>query len=161
MKDIEKARNQLIEFIGKRSPAGLLFATITAVHDDDTVSIEFPEGGKTDECRLRSVVSDGNRVLLIPKVNTPVIVGRIDRDDEFVVLMVSEITEVRQVIDTTTFSQTADGFVMKKGNDDLLNVIQLIIEAVVQIVVIQGKNPDYIKLNQALEKAQNLLKHGT
>ena len=43
-------------------------------------------------------------------------------------------------------------------NDTMKEVMTLIIEAVQQIVVLQGNNPNYVKLTQALVKVNNLLR---
>ncbi|SEW01874.1 hypothetical protein SAMN05428988_1307 [Chitinophaga sp. YR573] len=161
MNTTEQAKAQLQKFVRGLTPHTMTIATVTAINADDTISIEFPEGGTVDDCRLKSIVKDGDKILLIPKVDSKVIVGRLDGSDEFVVISVHEITEVVEIIGTTRYSHNDSGFLIQKGTDTLRDVFELIIEAVMQIVVIQGNNPDRIKLQQALIKAKNILRNGS
>lgn len=161
MKEIDQISKQLSYFASQYGPSAVVTATVKAVNADDTVSVEFAEGGTIDDCRLKSIVKDGNKVITIPAVGSEVLAGRIDNSDEFVVLAVHEITDIVEIIGDTRYSHNANGFLLAKGNDHLLKVFQLIIEAVMQIVVIQGTNPDRMKLQQALTAAQNILRNGT
>jgi phage baseplate assembly protein V len=62
-----------------------------------------------------------------------------------------------QTINSSSFLQ--DGkFTISAGDDSVKDALTLIIEAVQQIVVIQGNNPDYDKLSQALTKVNNIFK---
>lgn len=158
---LNQMRDQLTKWTESLSPASIVSATVKAVNSDDTIAIVFPEGGEIDDCRLRSVQKDGDKILLLPAVNSTVLVGRIEKSEEFVVLAVEEITEFVVKIGNTSYSQTATGFLVEKDGDTLLDVMKLIIEAVMQIVVIQGQNPDYTKLQSALQKAQNILRNAT
>jgi hypothetical protein len=47
---------------------------------------------------------------------------------------------------------------IKKQNDTLRQALEMIIQAVMKVAVIQGTNPDYAKLQQALIKIQNILR---
>lgn len=157
----EQLKAQLGKYVSRLTPHTLTVATVKAVNPDDTISIEFPEGGTVDDCRLKSVVKDGNKVILIPTVGSVVVVGRLDVSEEYIVVSVHEITEVVEVIGTTRYSHNTDGFLFKKADDHLLTVFELIIESVNQIVVVQGNNPDRVKLQQALLKVKNILRDGS
>jgi hypothetical protein len=85
-------------------------------------------------------------------------IGRIENSEEFVVLAVEEITEINIEINNVKYVVDETGFLIQKETDTLREVVQLIIEAVQKIVVLQGTNPDRVKLQQALAKAQNILK---
>ena len=63
---------------------------------------------------------------------------------------VTEIASgVRVEVDST--------FGLSKGSDTLKDALTLLIEAVQQIMVIYGNNPDFSKLSQAQTKVNNLL----
>jgi hypothetical protein len=51
------------------------------------------------------------------------------------------------------------GVVIKKGDDNLLQALQLLIESVLQISIIYGNNPNFMKLNESLRIIQNILKN--
>ncbi|MDE3185284.1 MAG: hypothetical protein KGM16_17870 [Bacteroidota bacterium] len=154
----QQIKDQLAKFSGQFGPAAIMVATVTAINADDTVAIEFSDGAAIDDARLKAIVKDGNKVLLIPKVNSIVLVGRILNSDEFYVVAVNEITEIKTVIDTVTQSTNADGFLLNKGADNLKEAMILFVEAMEPIVIMEGRNPDLIKLAQAKTKLQNLLR---
>ncbi len=155
---LEDIKNELGAFAGQYAPKIIKPATVTAVNADDTVAIEFSNGKTVDDARLKAVIKDGNKVLLIPKVNSTVLVGKIENSDEYVVLVVDEITELKAVIDTTVYSINTNGFLFKKGADTLLQALILFVEAIEPIIIIEGRNPDRVKLAQAKTKLNNLLR---
>ena len=157
-KENDDMKNELGKFAGRYAPRTIVPATVTAVNGDTTIGVEFSDGTPIPDCRLKSVIKDGNQVLLIPVVGSSVLVGSIENSSDYVVIAVAEISEVQQIIDGVTYSMSTDGFLIKKGDDTLHDALSLIIEAVMQVVVIYGNNPDYAKLQQALAKVQNILR---
>jgi small nuclear ribonucleoprotein (snRNP)-like protein len=155
---IADIKDELGEFAGRFAPKVLKTATVTAVNDDDTVELVFSNGKTVDDARLRAVVAAGNKIVLVPKVDSLVVVGKLENSDEYVVLMVSEITEIKQVIDTVQQSVTSAGFLLQKGDDTLKDAMILFVEAVEKIIVLEGRNVDRVKLAQAKAKIQNLLR---
>ena len=62
-----------------------------------------------------------------------------------------------QIIKTSSFLQ--DGkFTITVDDDSLKDALTLIIQAVQQIVIMYGNNPDYTKLSEALTKVNNIFK---
>lgn len=96
-----------------------------------------------------------NKFILVPKVGSIVIVQFLTKEAAYV-SMVSQISQVLWKIGESYLSCTEDGFVMKKGDDDMKEVLNLIIEAVEFIIVMQGRNPDRLKLANAKEKVNNI-----
>ena len=151
-------KDELAEFSGRFAPKTIKTATVTAVNDDDTIAVKFSNGKMVDDARLRAVVASGNKVILVPKVNTIVVVGKLENSDEYVVLVVSEVSEIKYLVDNVEMSVTNAGFLLKKESDTLKQIATLIIEAIEPIIVIQGRNPDLVKLAQAKIKVNNLLR---
>ena len=154
----EKIKEQLAVFSGQYGPAAIVPATVKAINNDDTIAVEFSDESTVDDARLKAVVKAGNKVLLIPKVNSIVLVGKIENSDEYVVLAVDEISEVQYIIGTVKFSVDENGFLLKKHNDTLKEIATLIIEAVEPIIILEGRQPDLVKLAQAKVKVNNLLR---
>ncbi|MCG8399699.1 hypothetical protein LWS67_24740, partial [Bacillus atrophaeus] len=61
-------------------------------------------------------------------------------------------------IDNTLLKVNAEGISISKGEDSLIDVLTLIIDAVSEIMVLYGKNPNYLKLTEAKMKLNNILK---
>lgn len=153
----EHIKSELKKFAERFGPSTIMPATVLAVAEDDTLKIEFSDGLQIEDVRLKAVVKAGNKMLLLPKINTEVLVGRIENSNELCVLSVNEVDKVIVIVDNTHYEISADGFLIKRGNDTLKQVVQLIIEAVQQVVVVYGNNPDYVKLETALNKLNNIL----
>ena len=172
-KENEDIKLELAKFAGQFGPEIIVPATVLEVNADNTLKIEFSDESTVDDARLKSVVKDGNKVLFIPKVDSIVQVARIGNSDEYLVIAVEEIDEVVYIIGDYQFKMTDEGFVLtkgstiefsikddgfkiKKGSDTQKDINKLLIEAVQQIVVIQGNNPNYGKLVDANVKNENL-----
>ena len=156
--EIQQIKEQFGDFANKYGPAAIIPAQVTAINEDDTIAVVFSDGVELDDVRLKSVVKSGNKVLLIPTIGSTVMVGKIQNSDEYIVIAVDEISEVVYNIGSAKYSVTSEGFLLQKGNDTLKEILTLIIEAVQPVVVIYGNNPVYLKLQQALNKIENLLR---
>lgn len=109
--------------------------------------------------RLQSIVKDGVKgVQVFPALGSVVLVKRIN-DTEYFVTMYSDVESVLMRVADKSYTLNNYGHLIAgtNGADTLLQVITLVIEAVTQIAVLYGNNPDYTKLSQALEKANNIL----
>lgn len=154
----EEIKQQLGAFAGKFGPQVIEPATVTAVNDDNTVQVQLSDGSTVDDVRLKSVVKAGDRVVMIPAINSVVLIGSIENSKEYVVLAVDEVSEVIYNIMGVTYSVTGDGFLFKKNEDTLKDVMIDLIEAVEQIIVLKGRNPDRVKLALAKNKVNNILR---
>lgn len=65
--------------------------------------------------------------------------------------------ELTATFGTVVYKWNRNGFLQQKGSDTLKQILVLITEAVQQVVVLYGNNPDYTKLTQALTKINNIL----
>ena len=157
-RDIEHIKRELMAFSGRYGPAAILPATIKTVNDDTTVSVELSNGEPVEDVRLKSVVKDGNQFLLIPSVGSIVQIGRLEDSEEYIIVAVDEVSSVQLVIGSVKLEADDAGFIIEKGASSLKELINLVIEAVEQIVVVQGNNPNYNKLIQAKQQLNNLFK---
>lgn len=109
--------------------------------------------------RLQSIVDDEVKgVICYPAVDSVVLVQCLGDKGEYFITMVSVVEEFKSSIGETVFKQSVNGFEIKNGDAALKEVLQLVIEAVMQVVVVIGNNPDYTKLNKALAKLNKILK---
>jgi hypothetical protein len=117
-----------------------------------------PVDGDADILDVRLIADDSEEFfVLVPAVGSIVIVEFLTKEASYV-SMVSKVSEVKYKIGTAYYSTTEAGFLIQKGNDTMKQALVLIIEAVQQIVVMYGNNPDYLKLTQAMTKINNLLR---
>lgn len=154
----EQIKEQLSAFASRFGPNVILPATVTNVNDNDTVAVEFSDGSTVDDARLKSVVKAGNKMILTPSVGSVVLVAKIENSDEYIVIAVDEIIDIIYVIDEVQYEISAEGFLIKKGTDNLKDALVTFVEAVENIIVLQGRNPDRIKLAEAKIKIQNILR---
>lgn len=153
---VDQIKTEFETFSSRFGPSTIITATVTAVNADDTITAVTSDGVEHDDIRLRSVVKAGNKVISIPKLQSKVLIGKIENGDSYVVIAVEEIDDIIMIIGTVRFSFNQNGFLFEKGNDTLKDALKLIVEAVQVIVVMDGNNPNYQKLAQALNKINNL-----
>ena len=162
-KDLEDIKDQLGKFAAKHGPTAIIPVTVTAINEDDTVAVEFSDDSVIDDVRLRSVVKDGNKVLIIPTVGSVVLVGRIENSEEYVVLAVEEISEIKYVIGDTTFSMTDAGFLIQRGTETNKKLLQDILSRIEELTVPTNTGPSGVPLNKAAftaikNRVQNLFR---
>lgn len=117
-----------------------------------------PVDGDADILDVRLIADENEEFfVLVPAVDSVVLVSFITKEAAYV-SMVSKISEIKYKIGDAYYSVTQDGFLFQKGNDTMKQAMTLIIEAVQQIVVMYGNNPNYAKLTQALTKVNNILR---
>jgi heptaprenylglyceryl phosphate synthase len=155
--ELNKIKTELDLFASKRGPAVLVAAKVTAINEtDSTIEVELDNGATIDDVQLRSVVKAGDKVVVIPKVDSIVLIAAINNSSEFFVVGVEELEKILIVKDGLQVI-IAGKIKIEKGADSLKDALVKTIEATEQIVVIYGNNPDYVKLSQALAKINNLL----
>lgn len=151
-KDLSKAIKQLVGSSDK------VIATVTSV--DKTLSccdVEI-DGNELGNIRLQAIVKENVKgCKYYPAVGSKVVVEQLNDKGDWMVTMLSEIEEVLFEVGTCKYQLKANGFLIKKGDDTLKQVLTLLVESIQPIVVVYGNNPNYVKLNQALTKINNLL----
>lgn len=158
MKEVQDIKDQAGAFSGRYGPAVIVQGKVTAVNANDTIDVELLNGRQIPDVLLRATTKDGSKYVEVPADGSVVMVGSINNSDEYVLLKADEVQSVTAVINGVFYQADADGFLIKKDEDTALQVFNLIIEAVMQVVVLEGNNPDYAKLQEAKTKAQNIFK---
>lgn len=149
-------KEQLAAFAGKYGPVAIQHAEVELINYDDTIQVKTTGGDLIDDVRLKSVVKAGNKIILTPAVGSTVLIARIENSEEWLMISADEVYKITMVIDEVRIEVDAAGLLIQKQDDSLKDVLNLIIDAVKQIVVLQGKNPDYFKLANAKTKVNNI-----
>lgn len=135
--------------------------TGTAINvTDDGCDVEVDGEPRLTDVRFYAIIDEvASKIVVRPKEGSKVLVGIIDgMITEAFVVQCSEIESVSLKIGEVLLFVNSDGVVVKKAEDSLMQALKLMIEAVLQIVVIYGNNPNYMKLNESMRIIQNILK---
>lgn len=112
----EQIKEQIQIFSEKHGPAALIPATVTAINDDDTIVATTSDNVMIDDVRLKSVIKTGTKFTVTPAMNSNILIGRIENSEEFIVVSVDEVKEVRVEINETSIVADENGIVMNGGN---------------------------------------------
>lgn len=155
----EDIREALFNLAAKVGPMPTVLATVKSVDEGKmTCTLEDDDGALISEVRLRPVLDGKEALTVFPKVGTWALALRIENDDDWMVVAAGEADKWRLKVGEALVEQDASGLLVKQQSDSLLQVIELMIEAVMSVVVLQGRSPDYAKLQQALTKAKKILR---
>lgn len=155
--EYDDIKTELDTFASKRGPAALISAKVKVVNaDESTCEVEIDNGAVIDDVQLRSIVKSGDKVVVIPKEDSIVLIARINNSDEYFVVAVEEFEKIL-IGHGDLDIEVADKIKIEKGGDSLKSAFVKAIEATEVIVVMQGNNPDYIKLAQAKVTINNIM----
>lgn len=174
----EQIKTELIKLASSYGPAMVMPVKVTAINNDDTVSVEFGDGSTVDDVRLKAVVKSGNKFILVPKVGSTVQVASLEGSSEYVVIATDEITDVKLKVDNVTMELRAEGlffengtdkfhidggFLIEKNGDSLKKVLDDLFTAIKAITVPTNVGPSGTPINFAVfeaikVRAGNLLK---
>ena len=156
----EQIRELLDARAARFGPQPTILATVQSVDELEATCVLYDE--ETDleyhDVRLRPVINGKESLTVFPKAGSWCLVVRIEGTEEWMITAYTEIDSWRLKIGDAIMEQDADGLLIKKQGDTLRQALELMIEAVMKVVVVQGQNPDYQKLQQALTKIKNLLR---
>jgi len=143
---------------GKTYP---LLCEVIDVHDaDGTIDVKPVNEPEFFDVRVNTEVNPDKGIKQMPKKGSNVFIIPVNAETGIVVLA-SELTSWALTIASAKLEQTEDGLLIAKGEDTLRDALELIIDAVLTTVVVQGTNPDQAKLNQAKSIIQNLLRNAS
>ncbi len=155
-----KSAKDLVNAIRKiGATTGMITAKVVSV-DKATNTCEVSiDGDELGSVRLQAVVATNKKgCRLYPAENSDVVIEQMDDKGNWVVALYSDIEEVVFEIGTTVFSMNTDGHAITKGSDSLKQALTLTNDAVKQIMVLYGNNPDYLKLQQSQAIIDNIFR---
>jgi hypothetical protein len=156
----EQIRSLLKTMAAEVGPDFSMLAQVKSVNEEEFTCDLYDEESELDffDVRLRPVLDEKECLTIIPKVDSWVLAMRIEASEDWMIVAVGEADKWRLKIGEAIIEQDSTGLLIQKDADTLKQALTLIVEAVQKIVVIQGTNPDYAKLTQALTKVNNLLR---
>jgi hypothetical protein len=156
----EQIRQLLDERAARVGPSPTMLAIVRNVDDAEGTCVLYDKETDLDyyDVRLRPVLNGKEHITIFPKVGSWCLAVRLENTEEWGVVACTEADKWRLKIGDAIIEQDATGLQIKKQNDSLREALEMIIQAVMKIMVVQGQNPDYAKLQQALLKIQNILR---
>lgn len=140
-KTTQQTKEALQDFTLKLAPATILPAVVISINDSDLLTVRLSSGLEIDQVRLRSVIKEGSKFLLIPKLNSVIQIARIENSDEFFVAVVSELEKMLCMIGTTTFEIDENGILISRAGDDLLKVMSDLVDSILNEKHITSQGP--------------------
>lgn len=156
---MSKAAKELVEKFKDLTNKGIdrcFMVTVQSVDkSSDTCSVVF-DGLPIDNVRLKATMDNNKGLKVYPSLGSNVLIERLG-DGYFSVSMVSQIESIELTIDNKKWLVNKNGHFIGDADNTLLSVLNLIIDAVKETIVFQGRNPNYEKLIQAKEMASQIL----
>lgn len=101
----------------------------------------------------------GSRIVEIPADQSSVIFAIIDNQEtEAVILKCSEVQKVLMKVGELEYHIDESGVMIKYEDDTLGNVLGKVIDEVNKIIVVNGRSPDVVALNQLKVELKRILK---
>jgi hypothetical protein len=158
----EEIRSALKRMASDFGPDNSVLAQVKAgtVDEENMVCDLYDDEAGNDyfDVRLRPVLDGNESLTILPADDSWVLAARIEGSEDWMAIAFGEIDKWRLKIGESVVEATSAGLLIQKQDDTLKQVLQLLIEAVQVIVVVQGTNPDYTKLTEAMNKLNNLLR---
>lgn len=122
--------------------ATVFTATVTAVNEaSKTITVKDIDGLEFFDVRLAAAEDAVKSLLIIPKVNSSVLVAMIGNDlNTLFVAKVNAVEKVVGEIENVSFEVDAAGYKIAKGDQDLKTVLNDYIDEVNKIIVIKGRS---------------------
>lgn len=148
-------KEELSKFSAQFGPTVIVPGDVKNIGEDDTVSVEL-DNGVVETARLKSVLKDGNKFIVVPKENSRVQIAKIENRDVYIVIAVEEINRIYGKIGTVEIEITEDKIILKKGDDSFAKIISDFMDEVNKIVVMYGTTPNVAAIT-AIKERLNLM----
>tara|TARA_R110002051_G_scaffold297564_2_gene363984 strand:+ start:37718 stop:38185 length:468 start_codon:yes stop_codon:yes gene_type:complete len=128
--------------------------------ENETCTVES-DHDTTDyfEVSFNALVENKNdRIQLTPKLNSKVVLGVFPNGKDAVLLSYSEVEKVYLKIESTEFEADADGYSVKRNNEDLKTVLNDYIDEVNKIIVVNGTTINVAATTEIKERLNQILK---
>lgn len=160
-----KVDERFIEAVSRIVESGLPHQLVTGSvksvdQGNDTCTVERDDAPKLFKVRLNAVIDDiTNKTVVYPAVGSKVLCAIIGNDSkEATIIKYSKIESVIIKIGTTDYLIDASGYQIKRGNNNLKQLLNDFITEVQSIIVVQGTSPNIpaleaikTKINQVLQ----------
>lgn len=125
----EQIRKGLSKLAGFHGPIQTLICKVVSVDEGEFTCVVDEDGLTIYDVRLRPVINGKEGITIIPKVDSWVLITRLEDDADWMVLAVDEVEKYRIVRGTMLFEMKNGKYLVKSGAENLGKLIDdLIIE---------------------------------
>ncbi len=162
----ERIRQGMIDMAGRHGPAQIVTGTIKDVDEtEETCTVTTVDDQEIVEVRLRATINTSEKKawVLVPAVDSEVLIGNIENGSEWCVLMVSEVSKIRSEVTNVVLEIDGEKVQLSNDQESLSTLISDLITAIRQMVFITPNGSTTQLVNdfafQALQtRFKNLLK---
>jgi hypothetical protein len=129
----EQIREAFRKMAAHEGPVQTKLVQVTSVDEDEMTCIVLDDDIEINDVRLRNVLNDKESISIIPKINSWVLMQRLEEDEDWMVVAVDEIDKYRIVCGEMVFEMFDGKFLIQNGGenlgkclDDLITQIQAI-----------------------------------
>lgn len=159
MSEIDELFKQAIKTArGKKSKFVLVLGTVKSI-EGDTCTVDNYE-----DVQLNAIIDElESQLTVYPKVDSKVIIGRLDDQDDMFVIRVSEIDKVTIKIGDQLFEMKDGKFTIKSGDVNLKSILNDAFNQLAQSIIMTPSGPgkfsaaDVTIFNQLKDKSNQLL----
>jgi hypothetical protein len=146
----EQIRKRLKEMASLHGPLQSILATVKSVDEADGTCILVDDDGlEMFDVRLKPVLTESESVMMIPAVDSFVLIGRIEDDEEWLLLACEKLDKYRLTVDESIIEMTSDGIKVSKAGESLKSILNDLLEAIKTLTVPTGTGPSGTPINEA------------
>jgi hypothetical protein len=135
MTKAEQIREALKQHIKAHTGMTTVLATVVSV-DEDEMTCELDDDGLAIyDVRLKPVLRTDESVVMFPAVDSFVLIGRIEDDEEWMLLACEKVDKYRITVDDCVIEMTSEGIKISKAGESLKNILNDLIDAIKALTV--------------------------
>lgn len=141
-------------------PHNVIVGTVESVDtSNDTCKVSREDAPALFKVRLNAVIdSIDNKIVVYPAQGSKVLCAIIENDTkETTIIKYSEIDSVAIKVGDTDYLVDASGYRIKRGDNNLKQLLNDFISEVQKIIVVQGTSPDVVALEEIKTKINQVL----
>lgn len=135
---MQELQDALTNFVKSKTVLTIFPAQVLSVNESEATCTVHDGDIELFDVRLRSLIDTSlQRILIVPKVESSVLVANIgNSENAFVVISVSETEKLIGRIGTTEFKVDANGYSLKRGSQDFKTILNDLCQELIQAQVV-------------------------
>jgi hypothetical protein len=137
----EQIRLGIAEIAKRYGPLNSVLASVLSVDETEKTCVLDLDGIELPDVRLAPVINSKQSSIAFPAVGSFVLAVRIEGDDDWMVIAADEITKYRVTIGDMVFEMDGEKFLIKKGEENLLQLMNDLIDGIENASWITSNGP--------------------
>ena len=135
----ERIRQAMIDMASRHGPAQIITGTVKDLDEtEETCTVTTVDDQEIAEVRLRATINsaESNAWILLPVVESEVLIGNIENGSEWCVLMVSEVSKIHSEVGNIVLELDGEKVQISNDQESLSGLISDLIAAIRQMVFV-------------------------